>query len=90
MKVSFFFASAGPQVAYLNARRTPMHNTSSSLLNSHTGNAGNLLQGDICKISPSYQRNLAAVFVTLLPNNLGFRGKWQHHYIYFQFFATGL
>jgi len=39
-----------------------------------------------CQISASCQRNVKVVFMTLSINKLSFKGKWQHHYIYFPFF----
>jgi len=50
----------------------------------------NYHQGGFCRISPSYQRSMKVVFVKISLNNLSFRSKWRHHYIYFRFLVTGL
>ena len=44
----------------------------------------------VARVSGAWDKHLMFFFVTLSLNNLGFGHKWQHHYIYFRFFSTGL
>jgi len=58
----------------------------------HTGNGRRVIypQAGFCQISPSYERNVTVVIVTLSLNKLGIRRQVTESFVYYWFFATGL